>query len=115
MKEYVLIFRLNIKDKTRQPGPEEMKTYMKAWTEWIHEISDHDQLADGGNHFSYTVAKVIRGSKVSDGPYLQQDEGIAGYIVILAKDIDSATAIALKCPILNGEGVVEVREAASPI
>lgn len=114
MKEYVLIFRLNIKDKTRQPGPEEMKTYMKAWTEWIDEISDDDQLAGGGHHFSYTTARVVRGNTVSDGPYLLQDEGIAGYIVILAEDIDSATAIALKCPILNGEGVVEVREAASP-
>jgi hypothetical protein len=114
MKEYILIFRLNITEKSKQPTPEQSKKYMKDWMQWIDGIASKDQLAEGGNHFSYTVGKVIRRNKISDGPYVHQGEGIAGYIVIFADEIEAATAIATRCPILNGDGVVEVRESATP-
>jgi hypothetical protein len=39
----------------------------------------------------------------------------AGYLVILAKDMNEAVSIAENCPILAGEGTsVEIRETATP-
>jgi hypothetical protein len=58
-------------------------------------------------------AKKIRtrdgDQRVLDGPFAEAKEVIAGYFVIEAPDVESAVAIAAKCP--NSEfGSVEVRE-----
>lgn len=115
MKEFVLIFRMDILTKEIQPSPEQMELYMTQWMEWINDISAQNQLADGGNHLSYS-GKVLRPNNVmTDEPYSVNKESVAGYIIILAKDIDDAVRIAKKCPILQGEGTsVEVRETATP-
>jgi hypothetical protein len=114
MKEYALIFRMDILTKEAQPTQEQMKEYMQQWMKWIDEISAKGQLVAGGNHFKYS-GKVIRpGNKISDEPYVVNKESIAGYILISSKDMKAAEAIAKKCPILTGEGTsVEIRETAS--
>ena len=112
MKTYTLLFRLNITDKDKQPTPAQMNKYMEDWMHWINGIAAGGQLAGGGHHLSYSTARVIRGKSVSEGPYALNGEGVAGYIHVLAEDLDAATAIALKCPILDGDGAVEVRETA---
>jgi len=115
MKEFVLIFRMDITTEEIQPSPEQMKLYMTQWMEWINDISAQNKLADGGNHLSRS-GKVLRPKNVMiDEPYTANRESVAGYIIILAKDIDDAVQIAEKCPILQGEGTsVEVRETATP-
>jgi hypothetical protein len=115
MKEYVLIFRMDITTKAALPSPDQMKEYMTQWMAWINDIASRKLLADGGNHLS-RKGKVLRpGNVLDDGPYTASGESVAGYIIILAKDLRSAVSIAKKCPILQGEGTsVEVREAATP-
>jgi len=111
MKEYVLLFRMDI---TARPSQEQMDAYMRDWTHWINDIADADQLAEGGNHLSYTEARVLRkNDSPDDKPYTVNHESVAGYIIVLAKDLDGATTLAEKCPILQGEGTsVEVRAVA---
>ncbi|MBL7777896.1 MAG: hypothetical protein JNK66_06280 [Chitinophagales bacterium] len=56
-------------------------------------------------------------SFISQKPSIEFIEAldIAGYIIILAKNLDEATKIAKKCPILNGQNTsVEIRETATP-
>ena len=114
MKEFVLIFRMDITTEEIQPSPEQMKLYMTQWMEWINDISAQNKLADGGNHLSRS-GKVLRPKNVMiDEPYTANRDSVAGYIIIIAKDIDDAVQIAEKCPILQGEGTsVEVRETAT--
>lgn len=115
MKEFALLFRMNITNKALQPSKEQMDIYMTQWMSWINEIADKDQLADGGNHFSRQGRTLHSGNKVMEGPHVANDHAVAGYIIVLADSIDQATEIAAKCPILNGENTsVEVREIASP-
>lgn len=115
MKEYVLIFRMDISPAS-QPGPELMKVRMDAWMEWINGIAAKNQLAAGGNHLSVTNARLIRSPAViTEGPYTINHESVAGYILIRARGIANATAIARDCPILQGEGTsVEIRETELP-
>jgi len=115
MKEYLLIFRMDITTKEAQPSEEQMKLYMEQWMKWINKIASKNQLADGGNHLMPS-GKVLRKDDVVDGkPYISNKESVAGYIIILAKDINDAVQIAKKCPILDGDGTsVEVRETATP-
>ncbi len=115
MNEFVLIFRMDITSREARPSPGQMKLYMAQWMEWINDISGQGQLADGGNHLSEN-GKVLRpGNVVTDGPYTVNEESVAGYIIILAENINDAVRIAKRCPILQGEGTsVEVREVAVP-
>ena len=115
MKEYILLFRLDILNAAAQPSDEQMEQYMQQWMAWLAEISATNQLAKGGNHLQNT-GKVIRpGKVVHDNPYVANGESIAGYIIILAKNMDDAVLIAERCPILNGDikNSVEIREIAT--
>jgi hypothetical protein len=116
MNEFLLIFRMDITTKAAQPTPEQMKLYMAQWMEWINSISAQKQLAPGGNHLSSSGKVLWPKNVITNGPYTANKESVAGYIIILAKDIKDAVCIAKKCPILLGRGTsVEVRETANPV
>ena len=115
MKEFVLLFRMDILTKSAQPSPEQMKVYMEQWMNWINDISAKGQLADGGNHFHPTGKLLKPANEIEDTPYVANNESVAGYIIILARDMDEAISIGKECPILQGEGTsVEIRETAAP-
>ncbi len=114
MKQFVLVFRMDITTKKIQPSKEQMATYMQQWMGWINNIDDNRQLADGGNHFSKQGKILQPHNKITDEPYKANGQSVA-YIIIYAKDMEEATSIASKCPILNGENTsLEIRETALP-
>ncbi len=49
MKEFVLLFRMDITNKEAQPTKKQMESYMQQWMSWINEIAGNNQLANGGN------------------------------------------------------------------
>ncbi|TMR90314.1 YciI family protein [Nonomuraea basaltis] len=60
-----------------------------------------------------TTATSIRGDVVTDGPFLDAKEVVAGVYVIEAPDLDVALDIARRNPITQLGGGVEVRPVAS--
>jgi hypothetical protein len=113
MSEFVLFFRMDILSPEAQPTPEQISVYMDQWQKWIDKIAGQNKLAEGGNHLSSSGTVIRPNHSVSDGPYVVNNESVAGYILILAKDIDDAISIAKDCPILSGKGTsVEVRKVA---
>ena len=56
-----------------------------------------------------TTATSIRGDVISDGPFLESKEVIAGLYVLDAPDLDVALATAGRNPILRQGGGIEVR------
>jgi hypothetical protein len=115
MKEFVLLFRMDITNQEAQPTKKQMEVYMQQWMEWINEIGDNEQLADGGNHFSRQGRVLKPNSVIIEAPHIADNNSVAGYIIILAKNIEEATKIAMKCPILNGQNTsVEIRETTTP-
>lgn len=106
---------MNILDEAAQPTAEQMEMYMQQWMAWLNEISDKGQLADGGNHFSRQGRVLRPHNRVSELPYQAEEQSVAGYILVLANDINDATELAQKCPILNGNNTsVEIRETDNP-
>jgi hypothetical protein len=115
MKEFVLMFRMDITNNEAQPTKEQMKNYMQQWMQWINDIANKGQLADGGNHFSQQGRVLKPKNEVVDTPLIENNVSVAGYIIVLAQNLDEATKIAKKCPILNGQNTsVEIRETATP-
>jgi hypothetical protein len=113
MKTFTLFFRMNITDPEAQPTPEQMQAYMTSWTAWLEDIQGQGQLAPGGHHLNPGGIVLRKGGVREEGPYTAAKESVAGYILILAKNMDDALRLAQACPILDGEGTsVEVREVA---
>jgi hypothetical protein len=110
MDEFVLLFRLDILTKDAQPSPEQMQVYMKQYHDWVGGIAAQNKFS-GGTGLS-TEGRVLKSHQViTDGPYAEIKESVAGYIIVKAKDFDEAVSLAKDCPMLNGEGnSVEIRK-----
>ena len=110
MDEFVLFFRMDIITKDAQPSPEQLQAYMKQYHDWVGGIAAQNKFV-GGKGLS-TEGRVLKPHKViTDGPFAEIKESIAGYIIIRAKDFDEAVSLSKGCPMLNGEGnSVEVRK-----
>jgi hypothetical protein len=59
------------------------------------------------------MATSIRGDTITDGPFVDSKEVIAGFYVIEAPDLDAALAIARLNPAVHDGGGVEVRPVHS--
>jgi hypothetical protein len=50
---------------------------------------------------------------VTDGPYVEVKDSIQGYLLLEAHDMEKAIELATGCPILDGDGTVEIRPFVS--
>jgi hypothetical protein len=78
-----------------------------------------DSLIESGNYIKGEPL-LIKGRYVSkdqilsDGPFIEAREGISGYEIIRAENIEQAAAIAQTCPLVqSGMAVREVRPIAT--
>lgn len=111
MSEFVYLFRNPASESRERMGtPERAQETMKAWLSWMRELESKGHLKERGQPLE-PAGKVVRGNKklVSDGPYAEAKDLVSGFIVVQAKDLAEAAEIAKGCPILAGEGAVEVR------
>lgn len=60
-----------------------------------------------------TTATSVRGTVVTDGPFIEAKEVIAGFFILEAHDLDHALKIARACP-ATWRGGVEVRPLFEP-
>ena len=113
MEEYVLLMRLDILTKEAQPSPEQMQQYMKQYHDWVGGIAAQNKFV-GGTGLS-TEGRVFKSNNmITDGPFAEIKESIAGFITVRARDFDEASKFAQACPILQGDGnTVELRKIVS--
>lgn len=100
-------------DETAAHGatPEEGKALGEAYARFTQDIVRSGHLK-GGDQLkpSNTATTIRRGdgkSLMTDGPFAETREQLAGYYIIEAKDLDEAVAIADRIPFTSGG--VEVR------
>jgi hypothetical protein len=78
-----------------------------------------DELAEGGAMIAAyaltprDMATSIRGDVLTDGPFVDAKEVVAGFYIIEAPDLDAALAIARLNPVVWEGGGVEVRPVHS--
>ncbi|RBL89050.1 YciI family protein [Chitinophaga flava] len=111
MDEFMLIFRHQ--DGKKIASPEQMQIWMKQTMDWIGGIAAQNKFS-GGNGLPFEDARVVHHDKVvTNGPFGEIKETIAGYVIVKADSVDEAVAFAKGCPALQGEGnTVEVRRIA---
>lgn len=110
MEEFIILMRLDLLTKEAQPSPEQLQVYMKQYQDWVGGIAAQNKFV-GGTGLS-TEGKVLKPNNViTDGPFVEIKESLAGFITIRAADFNEATSFASACPILKGAGnSVEVRK-----
>lgn len=109
MAEYLLLFRGGDAE-TAQQSPEKWQAHMEKWMQWMGGLKEQGKLI--GAQPLVTTGKVVSGNKkvVTDGPYMEGKEMVGGYLACKADSYEDAVVIANNCPILEHDGIVEVRE-----
>jgi hypothetical protein len=111
MNDFVFLFRASDAAAHAAMGtPEMAQQALQAWLAWTRDLEANGHLKDPGQPLART-GKVVRGSRktVSDGPYIESKDMILGFIIVSARDIAQAIELANGCPMLAGDGSVEIR------
>jgi hypothetical protein len=111
MSDFVFLFRASASGQQAAMGtPERAEQSLRVWLDWIHSLETGGHLANRGLPLEQRGV-VVRGSArvVSDGPFVEVKDMVAGFIVIQARDLAEAAELAKGCPMLEGDGSVEIR------
>jgi len=94
------------------PTPEEMQAHQRH----ADELVESGAMVVAFALDSTATATTLRGDVVSDGPFIDAKEVVAGFYVVEAPDLDAALELAGRNPIVqSGHGGVEVRPVVGSI
>ena len=113
MAKFMYLFRRD-PSVQRTMSAEQMQQTMKKWMDWKDHLERNGHIRQFGERMEET-GKVVRGKAktVTDGPYVEVKDSIAGSVLIEAKDMDQAIELARGCPVLDIDGSVEIRPIMS--
>ena len=105
--EHLLLFRNT--DWHQGLPDEEIERVMSEWLDWFDGL-----VAEGrckGGQSLEPGGQVVSGEarQVTDGPFAEAKESVAGYFLLTVADATEAVAIARQCPALKHGMTVEVR------
>lgn len=105
--EHLLLFRNTGWHRDLPSG--EIERVMSDWLDWFDGL-----VADGrckGGQSLEPGGHVVRGEnrEVTDGPFAETKESVAGYFILTVRDAAEAVEIAKMCPALRYGITVEVR------
>ena len=107
MKKFLLLIREDV-SRLAQMSEEELQQDIAEMNSWVDELIKFDSFVAGEplENESKTVGKAL----ATDGPFIDSKEGISGYMIIQAENLEQAAAIAALCPhIREGKISMEVR------
>lgn len=111
MTDFIYLYRTNDAARRQAMGtPERAQQSMQRWLAWMRDLETKGHLKDGGHPLEST-GKVVRGpgKSITDGPFVEAKDLVAGFTIVRARDAAEAAELAKGCPILEGDGTVEVR------
>jgi hypothetical protein len=108
MEKFMLIVREDL-NRLRKMSEAERFSNIPIMLEWIKSLAESGNYV-GGEPLAITGRYVSKDDVQSDGPFIEAKEGIAGYDIILAENINQAVSIAQTCPlVMRGIAIREVR------
>lgn len=106
MSEFLYLYRGGESGRS----PEKMQQTMQKWMAWMKELGEKGHLKNQGQPLERS-GKLVRGQQktVTDGPFAEAKDVIAGYTLVEARDLDQAVELSKGCPIFEVDGAVEIR------
>ena len=110
MSEFIYLFRIGQAAQREAMGtPDHAQKSMQKWLAWMRELETKGHLKNAGQPLEQAGKVVRRGKDVTDGPYVEVKDLVAGFTIIQANDLAEAAELSHGCPILESGGSVEVR------
>src|SRR5258708_33124960 len=108
MEKFLLLIRQD-EMKSNERGRNERLAHIPAMLEWVQSLSESGNYC-GGSALTITGYWVGKDKMIAGHSYGEANEGISGYDVILAENLNQAVSIAQTCPlVINGVAKREVR------
>lgn len=110
MRQYLLIFRED-PDAFADLSPGEIQAIIQKYVEWTRRLEETKSFVRG-QKLTRTGRMLRRqGDEVSvtNGPYIEANELLGGYILIRAESYEHAVELARTGPALE-RGAIEIRE-----
>lgn len=108
MERFMLIVREDLR-KIGKLKTEDRFAAGPDMTDWIKSLIESGNYIEG-EPLAIKGRYVTQNEVLSDGPFIEAKEGISGFDIILAENLEQATAIAQSCPmVLSGFAIREVR------
>lgn len=105
MSEFLFLYRGGRRGESAAEGEQ----IMQKWVAWMQDLAQKGHMKDQGQPLE-DDGKVVRGKQaITDGPYAESKDLVGGYTLIEASDLTQAAQLAGGCPILERDGLVEVR------
>ena len=109
MPQYMLLI---VNPSEGGPSPEEMQAQMPKWGQYTQDLKNAGLLVSGDPLTGVELATTVRvrdgETQITDGPFAETKEFLAGYYQIEAPDLDTALKWAARMPNIH-YGSVEVR------
>ena len=99
MTEFMLLVRG--KDPLAS-SPEMLQQRMATYVQWMQKMIAEGRY-NGGQPLEESEGHLLKNKEevVTDGPFMEVKEMVAGYVIIAASDFKEAIAIAKTCPLLD--------------
>ena len=86
MSQFIYLFRSTPANQHEAIGtPERAKRSMETWLAWIRNLEAKGHLKHPGQPLD-PAGKVVRGSTVTDGPYVEAKDLVLGFIIVEARE-----------------------------
>jgi Uncharacterized protein conserved in bacteria len=109
----MFIFRDLTPERYGELSAEQRRQLLDRWNDWYEGLVNSGRAQHGAPLESAgKVLSGVRGEKVTDGPFAEATEGVAGYFFLTVADMEEATEIARRCPNLPYGMSIEIRPVA---
>src|SRR5438552_11108375 len=93
------------------PSPAQMQEMFAAFNAWKEKFKAN--ILDMGSKLKPS-GKVVTASGVTDGPFAEAKEIVAGFMILAADDYQGAVAVVKAMPMMQTPGAfVDIRQVAS--
>jgi hypothetical protein len=109
----MLLFRNTGPEVFEPLSPEQRQKLITRWNAWFDGLVVSGKAVEGQPlEIETRVVSGPGGSRITDGPFPETKEAIGGYVKLLVRGLEEATAIARDHPALAYGMVIEVRQMA---
>jgi hypothetical protein len=99
MKNFMLFIREDL-EQLASKSEDELEKEIQMMTAWVEELSKTGNFVSG-EPLEADVRLARADEIVHAGPFMELKEGISGYLVVAAENIDQAGSLAHGCPLLG--------------
>ncbi|MEO7415151.1 MAG: YciI family protein [Opitutaceae bacterium] len=108
---FLLFFRNSGPETHVHLSADERQQLVQRWNAWYDGLANQGKAMEGQPLEADTrLVSGQGGSRVVDGPFAEAKEAIGGYVKLLVRDLEEATAIAQRHPGLAYGLIIEVRQ-----